>query len=97
MSGFIYEPTPELTSFSCKAFAYTLMVGLYSIPFVLGLLGWNFYGGFVAFGFFCFGYLLSGVIQSKLRLLSIPFDQLENTYSTKELSFWFVARYKMCK
>ncbi len=93
----IFEPAPKLESFTCKVLVWVLIVGLYSVPFVFGCFGWSYFNVFVGFGFFCFGYLVNGIIHSKLRQFSIPPDQFENSYSTKEIACWFVHRYLMCR
>lgn len=93
----IFEPTPELKKTSCKMLAWALVAGLYSVPFVFGFVGWSYYDEFVGFGFFCLGYLVNGIIHSKIRQISIPIDQLENSYTTREIATWFVVRYLVCK
>lgn len=93
----VFEPTPKLKSSSCKLLALAFVVVLYSIPFIFGFVGWVYYDGFVGFGFFCLGYLVNGIVHSKIRQMSIPLDQLENSYTTKEIATWFVSRYLMCR
>lgn len=93
----IIEPTPKLKSFTCKLIVYLMILGLYGLPFVFGFIGWANYDMFIGFCFLCFGYLVNGVIHSKLRQLSIPLDQREISFSSFEIAKWFVARYLACK
>jgi hypothetical protein len=90
------EPTPNPESFTCKALAWAIGAGISFGPWILLIWGaWNFHWS-VGVGFGLFGYLLAGVISSKIRHLSVPFDQREISFSTYELARWFVVRYLMC-
>lgn len=93
----VFQPTPKLKNSSCLFLAWILIGCLYALPFMCGLFGWYYYDDFIGFGFFCLGYLVNGIIHSKIRQISIPIDQLENSYSTKEIVYWFMYRYLMCK
>lgn len=43
-----------------------------------------------------FGYLLSGVLGSKMRQLGIPKDQQEISFTAFEIARWYVVRYLCC-
>lgn len=87
------ENTPEPKNGKCKAIVLLITICLYALPFILGLYGWFNYEWFIAFGLFCFGYILNGIIHSKLRQISIPPDQLERSFSSYEVASWFVSKY----
>lgn len=93
----IIEPVPEPESLSCKLTAFLLAFCLYALPFVLGVFGYMKYDWFIGVCFFAFGYLINGIIHSKLRLLCIPKDQLQNSFTTVEVAKWFVSNYIGCK
>lgn len=93
----IIENPPEPTNFTCKALVYVVVALLYGFPFILAIFGWIRYDLFIAFCFLCFGYLANGVIHSKIRQTSVPLDQRETSFSSLEISKWFVARYLLCK
>lgn len=90
------EPTPCAKSFTCKLLVGLVSACLYLLAYVLALLGWFWYDFFIGFCFLCFGYLLNGIIHSKLRQLSVPNDQSEISFSSYELARWFVIRYLKC-
>lgn len=92
----IIESPPEPSNFTCKALVYLVVALLYGLPFILGFFGWFYYNLFIGFCFLCFGYLANGVIHSKLRQASLPLDQQETSFSSFEISKWFVARYLLC-
>lgn len=91
------EATPKPKGFTCKLYVWGLAIFIYAFPFVLGIVGVIYFGWFIGFCFLCLGYLINGVIQSKLRQLSLPLDQIETSFSTYEISCWFVDRYLMCE
>lgn len=93
----IIENPPETKSFTCKALIYLVVSLLYGLPFILAFLGWVQYDIFIGFCFFCFGHLVNGVIHSKLRQISVPIDQRETSFSSLEISKWFVLRYLLCR
>ncbi|PID47413.1 MAG: hypothetical protein CR967_04240 [Proteobacteria bacterium] len=91
------EPTPKPKTFLCKLISYLIVALLYGLPFIFGIIGYVKYDLFIGFCLLCFGYLLNGIIHSKLRLLSIPPDQREISFSSHEIARWFVSRYLICK
>lgn len=91
------ENTPKPKSFTCKLLAIVLNIFLHVAPLIFGILGVSYFDWFIGFCFLALGYILIGFVQSKLRELSLPIDQLETTFSNYEISCWFVDRYLMCK
>ncbi len=91
------ENAPEPKSLRCKILVWALSSLIYTFPFILGLLGFVYFDWFVGFCSFCFGVIIIGIFQSKLRQISLPFDQRENSFSVYELSSWFILRYMLCE
>lgn len=90
------EPTPEVTEFKCKVIVYLIYFGLNFLPLVLGAYIWYVYNYLIAIGITLFLYLITGIISSKLRLMSIPPDQLERSFSNLEISKWYVSKNIFC-
>lgn len=91
-----YEPTPTPKTLRCKLFAWGIGLGIWGGPFVLVVLGWwKFHWSAGALGGL-FGYLLAGIISSKMRQLSIPQDQREISFTSFEIAKWYVVRYLCC-
>lgn len=91
------EPTPNPKRFTCKALVWIITVLISLGPWLLLAWGaWNYHWS-VGVGFGLFGYLLAGVLSSKMRHLSIPLDQREISFSTHELARWFVVRHLLCE
>lgn len=70
-------------------FFYTLSYGNYLIAFLLYLK----FDYFIAGGGLLLGFILFGIIVSKLRTLSIPISNSEFSYSDKEVAIWYLSRY----
>lgn len=93
----VVENAPKPKSFTCKALVYSITLLLYGLPFLSAFIGWVWYDFFIAFCFLCFGYLVNGVIHSKMRQVSVPIDQRETSFSSYEMAKWYVARYLLCQ
>lgn len=91
------ENAPKPKGFTCKLLAIILTIVLHVTPLFFGILGVIYFDWFIGFCFLSLGYIITGVVQSKLRELSLPLDQLETTFSNYEISCWFVDRYLICK
>jgi hypothetical protein len=61
------------------------------------MLGVWLYGWIVGVGFGIFGYLLVGLVSSKMRHLSVPQDQREISFNSLELARWFTLGYLLCE
>ncbi|MBE0495484.1 MAG: hypothetical protein IBX45_03625 [Campylobacterales bacterium] len=92
----ILEPTPTPKRTSCKVLVFGIALGLGAGPWALVVWGWwQFHWSFgILFG--VFGYLLTGVISSKMRQVSIPKDQREISFTSHEIARWYVVRYLCC-
>ncbi len=93
----IIENAPEPKSIKCKILIWLLSGFIYAFPFVLGGFGFIYFDWFVGFCSLCFGVIAIGIFQSKLRQISLPFDQREHNFSIYELSSWFILRYMLCE
>lgn len=90
---FQIEVMPKIEGTYCKFLVYLIYLSITLAPFILGVwFGWymhSFWLGFLAVLFFI---LISGIVVSKLRVNSIPFEQREMNYSTLSVVKWFVGK-----
>ncbi|MDD2383363.1 MAG: hypothetical protein PHN18_04155 [Sulfurospirillaceae bacterium] len=70
-------------------FIYALLT---FFPLVSGLLVGYFYDIWVGIAFFLFITLVSGIVSSKMRIASIPYEQREMDYSTVAIVKWYLAK-----
>ena len=90
------EPVPKPKSLQAKIYVWFITIALHVSPWVMGLWGWQSIDVTVGAGMILFGYIVVGVVSSKIRLLSVPLDQREISFTTYELACWFVSRYLIC-
>ncbi len=90
---FIIETSPKIEGIKCKALLYGLFFMLTIFPLLVALYVWYEYDWFYAFGAALFLYIISSIVGSKLRLLSVPSDQLERSLSSMEIARWYVGSY----
>lgn len=87
------EVMPKIKGFWCQLCVYLIYLALALGPIMLGVLfWWYFYSlwfGFLATLFFM---LVGGIVTSKMRINSIPFEQREMSYSTMAVVKWFVGK-----
>lgn len=90
---FHIDPTPTLPTRQCRLLAriigYSLSYGNYCI----GALIWWSYDWFMALGALLLGFILFGIIRSKLRNDSIPLAQRETPYSDYAIATWYLSRH----
>ncbi|NLC28451.1 MAG: hypothetical protein GX780_06730 [Campylobacteraceae bacterium] len=90
------EPTPTPERFVCKALTFMIASALVLAPWIIAFWsGWVYHWS-IGVGIGIFGYLIVGILSSKMRQLSIPKDQREISFTSYEISRWFVARYILC-
>ncbi len=90
------EPIVELEGI-CKGIAIALTLSILLFPLPLSLLFWYFYDDIgITVGIFLFLQIVSGVIVSKLRVMSVSVDQGEISYSTYEVVSRYLDKY-FCK
>jgi hypothetical protein len=88
----LIENTPNIKEKKCIFFAYLIFFSLVIAPVLLSLYVWMQYDILIAIGSLIFFYLVSSIITSKLRVMSIPRDQQERSFSTLEIAKWYVSR-----
>ncbi|MEA3522688.1 MAG: hypothetical protein U9R50_06910 [Campylobacterota bacterium] len=86
------EITPTLYSKKCKILAWLLMALLKSANFLFALIIWYSYDYFFAIASFLIGFIVMGIVRSKLRNSAIPLKQQEYQYSDREIATWYLAR-----
>jgi hypothetical protein len=89
------EPTPVVKNRRCKIFVYAISISLGYGPAVAAAVIWYKYDLFFAVAALLIGYIIFGIIRSKLRNSVIPTRQQEYQYSDKEIASWYVAR-RLC-
>ena len=91
------EPVPTLKRWPCRVLANVMALGLNGGPWLIGLWAWLEIHWTIGLGMVLFGYLVAGIISSKMRQLSVPIDQREISFSSSEIARWFVVRYLICE
>jgi len=88
----IIEIVPKIRGFWCRIAMFSLYGALTFAPVIVG--GWSayVYNIWLGIAFFLFLTLVSGVVSSKMRICSIPFEQREMNYSTMAIVKWYVAK-----
>lgn len=86
------EVTPNIQGIWCKFLMYFIYALLTFFPLVSGLLVGYFYDIWVGIAFFLFITLVSGIVSSKMRIASIPYEQREMDYSTVAIVKWYLAK-----
>jgi len=90
--NFIIETTPILKG-KCKIFAIILANFLSFFPIILFLFVWFKYDFLIGVALGLFAYIVNGIISSKLRLSSIPLDQIEISHSNLDIATWYIAKH----
>ena len=90
---FRIDPTPALPTRNCRLAArmlgYALSYGNYLIALAVG---WKS-DWFIAIGSLLLGFIIFGIIRSKLRNDSIPPAQRELPYSDYAIASWYLSRH----
>ena len=86
------EPTPELDSKKCRIFSFVLRIFLQFTTLAVGLITWYMYDYFIALSALVLSFIITGIIRSKLRNISIPITQREHFYTDKEMPIWYIAK-----
>lgn len=89
---FHIDPTPTLPTRQCRLYArlmgYAISYGNYLIAaFVWWKSDW-----FIAIGALLLGFIVFGIIRSKLRNNSIPIAQRETPYNDYAIATWYLSR-----
>lgn len=88
----LLEPTPTLRSKKCKLFALLLQLFLQYTTLVATALIWYLYDVVFALLGAVLLFIIMGIIRSKLRNVSIPFNQREYQYNDEGIAKWYVAK-----
>ncbi|MDD5052652.1 MAG: hypothetical protein PHO27_07975 [Sulfuricurvum sp.] len=89
---FHIDPTPSLPTRQCRFFARVLGYLLSYGNYLLALLVWWSMDWFIAIGIFLLGFILFGILRSKLRNDSIPLSQREYSYNDYAIATWYLSR-----
>lgn len=85
-----HRPQPLLPKKYCRVYAkiigYLLSYGYIAI----GALIWIKSDWFIAFGSLLLSFIITGIIKSKLRQISIPPELLEFHYNDYEIAAWYL-------
>jgi len=88
----IIETVPKIEGLKCKAMVYGLFSLVTILPYLIFFYIWWEYDWLIAIGIGLFLYLLSAVVMSKLRLLSLPKDQYERSLGSLEIAKWYIGK-----
>jgi hypothetical protein len=89
---FHIDPIPTLPSRNCRFLARLFGWGLSYGNYALALLVWWISDWFIAIGILLLGFIIFGIIRSKLRNDSIPVSQREYEYSDYAIATWYLSR-----
>lgn len=92
---FQIEVMPKIEGFWCKTLVLVVYLAIVLTPFAMGaFFWWYLHSLWIGFSFILFGMLASGVVISKMRINSIPFEQREMNYSTFAVVKWYIGKNK---
>jgi len=86
------EVTPKIQGVYCRCLLYGFYIFLNFTPLFVGGVLWYKYNLWIGIAFFLFLTLVGGIIFSKLRIASIPFEQREMDYSNFTIIKWFLSK-----
>jgi len=89
----LIQPTPKLHTRKCKILAKSIAIALFILPFIVTIILWYKFDLFVGLIGFAVFFLITGIVRSKLRILSIPPHQLEYDYTDLAIATWYAAKY----
>lgn len=90
---FHLDPTPTLPTRKCRFLArilgYAVQFGNYALAFIVLLeTDW-----FIAIGILLLGFIVFGIVRSKLIQDSIPPSQREYSYSDYAIATWYLSKH----
>lgn len=89
---FNIDPTPTLPTRQCRLIARLLGWALSYGNYIIALLVWWQSDWFIAIGTLLLGFIVFGIIRSKLRNDSIPPAQRETPYTDYAIATWYLSR-----
>jgi len=90
---FHIDPTPTLPTRKCRLAARFLGYALTYGNYLIALFVWWQSDWFFAAGSLILGFIVFGIIRSKLRNDSIPPAQREMSYDDHAIASWYLFRY----
>ncbi len=87
------EPTPTLLTKKCKAIALAIRIFLQFSIYPITAVVWYLNGWFIALLTLLLGFVVIGIIRSKLRNDSIPVQQREYNYNDQGIAAWYTAKH----
>ena len=94
MKGILPIEIPPTLNKKCKLSAMIITLILLLFPAVSALYFWYISEQtLIAVFLFIFLQFVSGVITSKMRVVSIPFDQIDMDYTTYEIAKWYLYKH----
>ncbi|WP_295055288.1 hypothetical protein [Sulfuricurvum sp.] len=89
---FLIDPTPTLPTRQCRLIARIMGWGLSYGNYSIALIVWWKSDWFIAIGGLLLGYIVFGIIRSKLRNDSLPPAQRETPYNDYAIATWYLSR-----
>ncbi len=89
----VIELVPRVRGFKCRLMMIVLYTAIGFTPLLLGVWLGYAYNVWIGIAFFLFLTLVSGIVSSKMRIMSIPLVQREMNYSTLAIVKWYVAKH----
>ena len=86
------EPTPKLLSKRCKLIAILIRIFLQLSIYPISLLVWYYKGWLIAILTLLLGFVVIGIVRSKLRNDAIPIKQREYNYNDQGIATWYTAK-----
>lgn len=84
---------PSLPTKKCRVMASIGGLALSYGNYLIATIIYINYDLFIAGGLLLLGFIVFGIIGSKIRNISIPLSNLEVSYTDKEIVTWYLLRY----
>jgi len=89
---FHIDPTPTLPTRKCRFMARVMGWAMSYGNYLIGLIVWWKSDWFIAIGALLLGFIVFGILRSKLRNDSLPPSQRETPYTDYAIVTWYMAR-----
>ncbi len=90
----LFEAVPIMHSNKEKLLTFLIRMMLSFGHIIIALLVWIDTSWYIALSTLLLGYLVMGIVSSKIVHFYIPARQREFNYSNKELAAWIIAYYR---
>ena len=91
----LFEPVPALETNREKLYALLISLGLSYGYILIALWVWLVSSWYIALSTLLLGYIVSGIVSSKLLHSYVPRKQHEFSYSSKDLAAWIIDYYRL--